>query len=115
MTELDHPCGGRGETAGVREFRGERLAQLLVGPQGDAVRVLVRFLDGMTFEQAPALVEFMAASQLRTADVDTQFEILHLIDRAIACLREKQGLPTFDDALPGERLTAFQIIRGLLS
>jgi hypothetical protein len=96
-------------------WRGERLAQLLAGPQGDAVRDLVGFLDGMTFEQAPALVEFIATSQLRIADADTRFEILHLIDRAIASLREKQGLPPFDDALPGEAPTAFQIIRGLLS
>jgi hypothetical protein len=96
-------------------LRGQRLAQLLAGPQGDAVRALVRFLDGITFEQAPTLVEFIAASKLRTTDADIRFEILHLIDWAIASLREKQGLPPFDDALPGERLTAFQIIRGLLS
>jgi hypothetical protein len=96
-------------------WRGERLAQLLAGPQGDAIRALVQFLHDIKFEQAPALVEFIAASQLRIADADIRFEILHLIDRAIARLREKQGLPPFDDALPGEAPTAFQIIRGLLS
>jgi len=34
-----------------------------------------------------------------------------LIDSAFVALREKHGSPPFDDALPGEPLTAFNEIR----
>jgi hypothetical protein len=40
--------------------------------------------------------------------------VLHLIDARLIVLNEKADLPPFNDALPGEPLTPFQIIRAHL-
>ena len=45
------------------------------------------------------------------ADSDTRFQVLRLIDMALVQLRERHGLPPFNDALPDEPPTVFQIIR----
>jgi hypothetical protein len=97
-----------------RRWRRDRVEALLSGPHGEAVGELTAFLKGMTLEQAPELITLVERGPWRQADTDTRFEILGLIDAAIVRLRERNDLDPFDDALPGEPLTAFQVIREVL-
>jgi hypothetical protein len=60
---------------------------------------------------ARELVNFISAQDWSVVDDDTRAIVLHQINRAVTALRERQGLAPIDDALPGEPLTAFQIIR----
>jgi hypothetical protein len=96
-------------------WRAERVGQLLEGAYGKAARDLLVFLGTMKLADAAALIALIKQGPWRTADPDTRFVVLALIDAAITTLRERAGLPSIDDALPGEPPTAFQIIRGLLS
>ena len=88
--------------------------QLLAGPYGEAAHELVALLDSMTLEQGGELIALVERGPWRTADADTRFTVLHLIDGSIAHLRERHGLAPFDDSLDDE-LTVFQIVRGMLA
>jgi hypothetical protein len=61
------------------------------------------------------LVNFIAKQNWSEVDAETRFVALHEISAAITKRRERAGLESIDDALPGERLTAFQLIKPLLS
>lgn len=100
-------------SAAYRRWREERLEALLAGPLGDAARGLIEFLNGMTLHDGAALVA--AAETWRGADGETRHKILALIDTAVVTLRERHGLPPYDDSLPGEPLNVFLLIRGALS
>ena len=69
-----------------------------------------------TLGAAAALIALVKRGPWRTADADTRFEVLALIDAAIVTLRERAGLPPIDDTLPwtDEPLTVFQVIREML-
>jgi hypothetical protein len=89
--------------------------ELLAGRHGDDARTLVAFLNALTLDQAPDLVALVERGPWRGADPDTRYQILRLVDRSIAHVRERAGLAPFDDALPNEPPTAFQIIREALA
>ena len=52
---------------------------------------------------------------MATCRRDTRFEVLALIDTAIIALRERHGLPPFDDACPVIGPMSFYCIREALS
>jgi hypothetical protein len=91
-----------------RQWRHERIETLLAGPHGAKTQALLAFLQTMSLEDGPQLIEFVRADDWHRAD---PFEILSLIDAALTTLREQHGLPPFDDARPDEEPTAFLIIR----
>jgi hypothetical protein len=93
------------------KWRCERIEALLAGPHGAKARLLVAFLERMTLDHGPQLIEFVRVGAWHHTDPDTHFEILSLINSALITLRERAGLPLFDDALPDEEPTAFLIIR----
>jgi hypothetical protein len=97
-----------------RAWRRGRVEELMAGPHGAAARALREFLAKMKIGDAAALIVAVGAGPWREADADIRFEVLSLVDHAIAALRERGGLPPFDDALPGEPATAFQVIREIL-
>ena len=96
-----------------KKWRRERLETLLAGPHGTAAAELVAFLKAMKLEDGARLVELVRVAGWDHADADTKFEVLSLINVAITALRERAELPPINDALPGEKPTAFQIIREL--
>jgi len=98
-----------------KKWHRERVVKPLAGPYSAAARELADFLEMMSLTSGSELIELVHRGPWRGADHVTQFEILRLIDGALAHLRERDGLPPFDDALPGEPLTVFQIIRAELS
>ena len=96
-----------------RQWHEERRAALLAREHGHAAGVLAEFLDGMTLHDGAALIAF--AAPLQAADADTRHEVLALIDNAIVALRERHGLPAFDDPLPGEPANVLLKIREALT
>jgi hypothetical protein len=96
-----------------QNFHGNELAEALVGLHRDVMGRLTAHLKQL--RSARELVEFIEAQDWSTVDVHTRLIALHEISAAICELREKQGLPPIDDALPGEPLRAFQIIRGIVN
>ncbi len=93
----------------------ERRDALLAGPHAAAAQALLDFLETMTLSDGAALIAQIERGPWRGADADTRFEILSLIDACIVSLRERGGLPPFDDALPGEPLNVFLVVREALS
>ncbi len=87
---------------------------LLAGPYSEAARELATFLETMTLEQGPKLIAL--AIPWRGADPDAKYQVLRLIDYALAHLRERDGLPPFSDSIPfsDEPPTIFEIIRAEL-
>jgi hypothetical protein len=98
-----------------RQHVAEKKQALLDGPLGKEIKGLLSFMRTMTPSSAPALVKLVeGAAWLRGADADTRHGVLSLINRGIANLRKREGLMPFDDALPGEPLTASEQIKLLL-
>jgi hypothetical protein len=101
----------------LRQYRGwfrEQVKAARQGPYGERLERLRRFLHTMTIDDGDRLIELVDDDHWRDADADTRFLILRMVDNAIVLLREKRGLPPFDDALEGEPPTAFQIIKQCL-
>jgi hypothetical protein len=92
-----------------RRWRRERLEALLAGPYAEAARTLLDFLKTMT--RPSALIDFVKAGPWTDADANVRAEILALVDAVIIKRREKMGLAPFDDALPGQSLNVFLILR----
>jgi hypothetical protein len=97
-----------------RAWRRERVEELMAGPHGAAARALRQFLAGMKIGDAEMLLAAVESGPWRDADADIRFEVLRLVGHAIMRVRERGGLAPFDDALPGEPPTAFEIIREIL-
>jgi hypothetical protein len=98
-----------------QKWHKEKVQALLDGPYGKDVQGIKLFLDTMTLSSSGALVRLVNASAwMRKAPADVRHEVLAMIDASIIRLREKNGMPPFDDALPHEPPTAFQEIREVL-
>lgn len=97
-----------------QKWHAEKRAELLTGLHGAKVQELADLLERMTLEDADELIYMVERQRWIEHDEDTKFGVLELISHAIIYLRENEGLPPFDDALPGEDLTAFQIIREII-
>lgn len=101
--------------AAWRRWHNQQREALLAGPYGDAARHLIGFLNNMALDQGAALVALVKAGPWQHTDSDTRFEIMALIDARIIKLRERHGLPPFDDALTSARPNVFLVIREALS
>jgi hypothetical protein len=89
----------------------EQLAEALAGVHGAVVeRVMAQLEDLRT---ARELVAALEAEDWSAVDDDTRFTVLHEIDCAISKLRERRGLPAFDDPLNDQPENAFRIIKHL--
>jgi hypothetical protein len=96
-----------------KQWRRERLEALLAGSHGAAAQELVAFLQAMTLDDGARLIKHVRAAGWESADADTKFEVLALINAAITALRERAKLPPIDDPLPHEESSAFLILREL--
>src|SRR6516165_632620 len=100
------------QAASWRRWQMQCSEALLAGPYAPAAHDLIEFLEAMTLEAGePELVERINRGPWFGADPDTRYAVLTLIDGAIAAVRERNDLPPFSDALPGEPETVFQIVR----
>ena len=93
-----------------------RLKELLAGPWGDQIRILLSFLHHMTIDDSQKLLVLLdELDWFAAADHDCRMNVLSEIDDAIMTLRQCNGYPEIDDALPGEELTIFQFIQRKLN
>jgi hypothetical protein len=96
-----------------KKFHADELATALVGLHRDVMgRLMAQLKDLRT---ARELVIAMAAMDWSTVDANTRLIALHEINVAICKLRERLGQEPIDDALWGEPLRAFQLIRKIIT
>jgi hypothetical protein len=110
-------CSGVGSlnacSRGWRRWHREQLEEVLAGVHRSVLEHLMKQLKDL--RSARELIDFVSAQDWGAIDADTRFIALHEVNAAITKLRERLGLPPIDDALPGQRATAFQIIRSIMS
>ena len=97
-----------------REHRREELEMARHGRFGIDIHRLEKFLRGMSIDDGDALIDLVKISRLPNADLFTRLTTLRLVGDAIERLRIQNGLPPYDDSLPGEDPTVFEIIRAEL-
>lgn len=115
LTALEKSQRDRGiQTSLWRAAHRHELELAHAGPHGADLKVLEAELRRLNFEGGEDLVAFVAASPLRQAPPDIRYLALAAIGNAILRLRISNGYAPFDDSLPGEEPTAFEIIRSLL-
>jgi hypothetical protein len=94
-----------------RTWHREQLEEVLAGPHGTAVAQVMATLKHMTPDSAPALISLMRDFDWSQMSADVRLVVLHEINQAITRLRERAGLAPIDDALPGQRMNAFLLIK----
>src|SRR5262245_11340259 len=98
-----------------KKFHREEREAALAGPYGATLTELFRMFANMQHVRPSHLVGYTRAIEWSEIDYPTRLTVLHEANAAITKLREQQGLPPVDDALPGEQSRAFQIIREIIS
>lgn len=79
---------------------------------GKEISDLLDLLDTITFSSGPVLVSYLESAEwLRSLERNIKDDLLSAIADAIIKVREKEGLPPFDDALPGEPPKIFEKIK----
>jgi hypothetical protein len=94
-----------------RRWHREQLDEVLAGPHGAAVALVVGFLNGMGPQSAPALIALLDQHDWSRIDHNVRYVLLHEINQTITRVRERAGLAPIDDPLPGQRMNAFLRIR----
>lgn len=88
---------------------------ILRQPGGEALRVMLRWVETLGIEDADQLVaEVERANWLRRASPEMRFLALDMIAERIIAIRKKNKLEPFDDPLPGDDDDAFQTIKRLV-
>jgi len=102
-----------------RNYRRHKRAEirtLLEGQYRIPFLQLSRVLRKLTIEDSAALVAHVEQAQwMVDADRLTRYIVLGAISDRIVKLRIQNGYAPFDDSLPGELPTAFELIRNRLS
>ena len=96
-----------------RAWHREQLQEALVGLHRDVMGRLVMQLKEL--RSARELVAFIEAQDWSAVDADTRLTALHQVNVAITRLRERSGQEPIDDALSGEPLRAFQVIKAIMN
>jgi hypothetical protein len=91
----------------------EQLEETLAGVHRDVMHRLMAQLKDL--RSARELITSIETVDWNTIDADTRLIALHQINVAITRLRERSGQEPIDDALPGEPLRAFQLIREIIN
>ncbi|CAK0740054.1 conserved hypothetical protein [Azospirillaceae bacterium] len=90
--------------------------RVLDGPEGPRVRALVAWVKTLGPDDANELIDVVAGEDwLLSASQEVRLAALRLIGEQIGRIRRAAGLLEFDDPLPGEPETAFQLLRRLLN
>jgi hypothetical protein len=96
-----------------RQWHRVLCAEALEGPHGALVRETFQILRTMTLRDTRVL-DLVRSTDWSTVNFRTREILLHEINRRIVQLREQNGLLPFSDALPGQKLNGFLIIRDLM-
>jgi hypothetical protein len=94
-----------------RSWRRETIATELDGPYKVPLQQLIDALNKMKLGDERKLQKLIQAGPWLRAPLDLRYLVLRLVSTRFANIREAADLPPFDDALPGEPLTVYQLIR----
>ena len=88
-------------------------ADAINGRSGALVEQLLDILGSLTLQDGKTLIEFVRSQNWHDVDANVRDVCLFAIDGAIMKLRQKAGLPDFDDPIPGSGKpeNVFQIIK----
>jgi hypothetical protein len=101
--------------AHYRREEARRTAEALASPLGRRLASLLAEFDRLTIDHADVMISRLEGQDwLLEADEDFRRLALRLIDKRIGRIRRDAGLVELDDPLPGERMSAFFIIKRLL-
>ena len=116
LTALEKSQRDRGiQTSLWRAAHRHELELAHAGPHGEELRFLESELRRLRLRRWRRIWwRSSQASPLRQAPPDIRYLALAAIGNAILRLRISNGYAPFDDSLPGEEPTAFEIIRSLL-
>src|SRR5262249_47651595 len=98
-----------------RAYHREQRDLVLGGPHGPELSEIFGMLDNLQHVSPAQLIGFARSINWASVDFNAKLVVLHEANVAICKLREKQGLEPLDDALPGEPLRAFQLIRNIIT
>jgi hypothetical protein len=98
----------------LQNLHRSRVDYLLGGRDGPRARRLLAFLQSMTLQDGAALLAHVRLDDWLEADRDARADALSIISARIVHLRERAGLPPFDDPLPGDRDNVFLTLRKML-
>ena len=98
-----------------RAFHREEKAAVLAGPHARTLVELFRAFAAVEHVKPVQLIGFINAIDWGGIDHQTRLIVLHELSTAIVRLREKRGLPPFDDPLWDAPPNAFQIIRKIMT
>jgi len=102
----------------LRKYRAAskaEFAEKLKGPNGANWKELQAALQATLFDAPYTIINHVLnQSWLKDADLKTRQDALGIIAAHLLLMRLENGYPPFDDSLPGDELTAFEIIRDYL-
>jgi hypothetical protein len=91
-----------------------QLKEFLDSEHREAALELHEFLSKASLDSGDQLIELVERGPWLTADADTKYQVLRMVDRAIVYMRESNGLEPFDDPVDDD-LNVFLRIRKRLS
>jgi hypothetical protein len=98
-----------------RAYRRRQLKEQYSGKHKQGWHDLRKTLRQASIDNPENIIDHIAkAKWIHGADLDTRHLVLSIISSKIVRLRERNGLDPFDDALPGEPDTVFQIVRSMI-
>jgi hypothetical protein len=95
-------------------WHAEQRQEAIAGPYGALVQQLFDVLRGLTLRGGAELIAFISSQNWSCVDFDTRLTCLHEINTRISKLRERAGMPPFDDGFPPERTTVFLLVKNLM-
>ena len=98
-----------------RAWHREEKAAALAGPHARTLAELFRMFSSIQYVTPAQLVGFIGAIDWNAIDYQTRLTVLHEVNSAITKFREKRGLESIDDPLPGQPDNAFRIIKNLFT
>src|SRR6516225_8155326 len=98
-----------------RAFHREERDAVLAGPHARTLAELFRMFSSIQYVTPAQLVGFIGAIDWNAIDYQTRLTVLHEVNSAITKFREKRGLESIDDPLPGQPDNAFRIIKNLFT
>ena len=98
-----------------KKFHRDERDAVLAGPHARTLEGLFQAFSAIEHVAPVQLIGFINAINWSAVDHQTRCITLHELSTAIVRLREKRGLPPFDDPLWGAPPNAFQVIQKIIT
>jgi hypothetical protein len=97
-----------------RKFHHEQREAVLSGPHGTTLAELFRMFKNLKHVQPVQLIGFVESIDWSVIDYTARLVVIHELNKSISALREKHGLDSIDDPLPGAPESPFGTIRAIV-